>query len=633
MLNLTYREIELLNLFLNNDLLTISELKKISGISARTLNTEFAQINKVLLNADHDVKIVNQRAKGYLLDYSLAESDWLKLLKENCSEYLNLKFNHLFRNKLRIAKICRFLCASPNYIKVDQLASKLNFSTATINKDMRDVKKFLSIYNLKVKSVPYYGMKVVGKMGAVRSCLIDLFDVYSFEQKDALLPEYAFTEYGVTKTDLLNKSQTLLQLIHEYDFPLTDKGFRQVTKYLLVYKLRPDISLKINHNFKVELMHDKAFIIAEKLIKNSVKEELCLAIFLLINSEINQISDLDKLKTCSQQVKLQVKQVCAILKEQMSLCINKDSDIAAYIYRSFFIRYLKKKYDFVCFNLELATEKVARKIFATSSLTVALYNSCADYNKKELNDSLFNDIVLGLYSKIHQKQNSYFPTNFLVVNDYGKLASEHLIDKLDLNKYNANYTFVYSYELENIDYSKYDYLLVSSKTKQGYKNINIPKITFSFFSDDGLRMALWQRILSTKRTIGSIVNYFKRPVIIKIDALKGKIQDIVANHLINQLGIPQAHKNNFVSYVAALITNEGYHAYPYNMYLTLLGPHEIKKRYFVFKFKQPVYINYHKVFNLQIIILDPSKGLLEIKNGDSELQQYFNIVSNDQIMR
>ena len=77
MLNLTYREIELLNLFLNNDLLTISELKKKSGISARTLNTEFEQINKVLLNADHDVKIVNQRAKGYLLDYSLAESDWL----------------------------------------------------------------------------------------------------------------------------------------------------------------------------------------------------------------------------------------------------------------------------------------------------------------------------------------------------------------------------------------------------------------------------------------------------------------------------------------------------------------------------------------------------------------------------
>ena len=633
MLNLTYREIDLLNLFLNNDLLTISELKNKSGISARTLNTEFEQINKALRNNGHDVKIVNQRAKGYLLDYSLAESDWLKLLKENCSEYLNLKFNYLFRNKLRIAKICRFLCASPNYIKIDQLASKLNFSTATINKDMRDVKKFLSIYNLKVKSVPYYGMKVVGKTGAVRSCLIDLFDVYSFEQKDALLPEYAFTEYAVTKTDLLNKSQALRQLIHEYDFPLTDNGFKQVTKYLLIYKLRPDISLKINHSFKVELIHNKAFIIAAKLIKKSIKEELCLAIFLLINSEINQIPDLDKLKTCSQQVKLQVKQVCAILKEQMSLCINKDSDIAAYIYRSFFIRYLKKKYDFVCFNLELATEKVARKIFATSSLTVALYNSCADYNKKELNDSLFNDIVLGLYSKIHQKQNSYFPTNFLVVNDYGKLASEHLIGKLDLNKYNANYTFVYSYELENIDYSKYDYLLVSSKTKPGYKNINIPKITFSFFSDDGLRMALWQRILSTKRTIGSIANYFKRPVIIKIDALKGKIQDIVANHLIKQLGIPQTHKNNFVSYVAALITNEGYHAYPYNMYLTLLGPHEIKKRYFVFKFKQPVYINYHKVFSLQIIILDPSKGLLEIKNGDSELQQYFNIVRNDQTMR
>ena len=633
MLNLTYREIDLLNLFLNNDLLTISELKNKSGISARTLNTEFEQINKALRNNGHDVKIINQRAKGYLLDYSLAESDWLKLLKENCSEYLNLKFNYLFRNKLRIAKICRFLCASPNYIKIDQLARKLNFSTATIKKDMRDVKNFLSIYNLKVRSVPYYGMKVVGKTGAVRSCLIDLFDIYSFEQKDALLPEYAFTEYGVTKTELLNKSQTLLQLVHEYDFPLTDNGFKQVTKYLLIYKLRPDISLKIDHNFKVELMHNKAFIIAAKLIKNSIKEELCLAIFLLINSEIDQIPDLNKLKTWSQQVQVQVEQVCAVLKEQLSLCINKGSDIASYIYRSFFIRYLKKKYDFVCFNLELATEKVARKIFASSSLTVALYNSCADYNKKELNDSLFNDIVLGLYSKIHQKQNSYFPTNFLVVNDYGKLASEHLIGKLNLNKYNANYTFVYSYELENIDYSKYDYLLVSSKTKPGYKNINIPKITFSFFSDDGLRMALWQRILSTKRTIGSIANYFKRPVIIKIDALKGKIQDIVANHLINQLGIPQKHKNNFVSYVAALITNEGYHAYPYNMYLTLLGPHEIKKRYFVLKFKRPVYINGHKIFSLQIIILDPSKGLLEIKNGDSELQQYFNIVRNDQTMR
>ena len=57
MLNLTYREIDLLNLFLNNDLLTISELKNKSGISARTLNTEFEQINKALRNNGHNVKI------------------------------------------------------------------------------------------------------------------------------------------------------------------------------------------------------------------------------------------------------------------------------------------------------------------------------------------------------------------------------------------------------------------------------------------------------------------------------------------------------------------------------------------------------------------------------------------------
>ena len=628
MLNLTFREINLLNLFLNNDLLTISELKKKSGISARTLNTEFAQINKTLLNAGHDIRIVSQRAKGYLLDYSLAENEWLKLLKQNCSEYLNLKFNHLFHNKLRIAKICRFLCASPNFTKIDQLASRLNFSIATINKDMRDVKNFFRIYNLKIKSVPYYGMKIIGKFGAIRSCLVDLFDVYNFDQEDSLLPEYAFSEYGVTKDNLLKKSQSICQLVHKYDFPLTDDGFKQVTKYLLIYKLRPDINLKMNQSIKVELMRSKAFLIAKELIKNNIKEELYLALFLLINAEIDQIPDLKILKTFSQQVYLQTKQISESLTEQFSLYIDKKSDIASYIYRGFFIRYLKKKYNFVFYNRELSTENVAHKLFATSSLTVALYNCCSDYDQMELNDSLFNEIILGLYSKIHQKQNSYFPTNFLVVNDYGKLASSHLIGKLNLAKYNANYTFVYSYELKNIDYANFDYLLVSSKIKSRLKNIPIPKITFSFFSDDRLRMALWQRILSTKRKIGSIANYFKQPVIITIGSLNGRIQEIIADHLITQLNILPKYQPNFIRYVEALILSEGYHAYPYNMYLTLLGPHQVNKHYFVFKFKQPVMLNKHKVFSLQIIVLDLSKGLLEIKNGDSELRQYFNITVN-----
>lgn len=629
MLNLTFREIKLLNLFLNNDMLTISELRIKCGISSRTLDTEFLQINKVLLATGHQSKIINQRGKGYLLAYPLTETEWIEFLKQNCSEYLNLSFNCQFGNNLRIAKICRFLCSNQGYIKMDQLAKKLHFSSATLNKDMPSVKTFLSKYKLKLKSVPYHGMKLLGSAGAIRSCLIDLFDVYNFSKEQTLLPEHAFNEYGINKQDLYLVSSGIQKVIEKSNFPLTDAGFKATVKYLLIYKLRPDIVPKMSLTEKNELVKTKAFFVAKQLLAGSLAEQLFLATFLITNVEIQQIPDLKSLETWSKETTLQVKQLFQTIRQNFALNLSRKPNIAKYIYHACLIRYIKKKYHFSTYNIMLTNRLVARKLLATMSLTVILDIFCLQYDKNDFEDALFTEVVLDLYNIICHEKNEYRPTKFLVVNDNGKLASERIIRKLELKKYNVSYDFLYSYQLSKVDYTKYDFLLISSTNRHKSDCLPIPKITFTFFLSDRFRIMLWQRILSTKRKIGPIVNYLKAPMIIELSVSKHTVQREIINNLIEQLKVAKNEQPLFTYYVKALIANEDVKNYPFNMYLTLLGPHDIDQRYFIFRFKQPVILHQRKISNLQIVILDLSKGLLEIKNGDSELRRYFNVIEND----
>lgn len=628
MLNLTFREIKLLNLFLNNDMLTISELRIECGISPRTIDNEILQVNKVLHATGHQSKIVNQRGKGYLLAYPLAETEWIELLKQNCSEYLNSSFNCQFGNNLRIAKICRFLCSSQGYIKMDQIAKKLHFSSATLNKDMPNVKTFLSKYKLKLKSVPYHGMKLLGSAGAIRSCLIDLFDVYNFSKEQTLLPEHAFHEYGINKQDLYLVSSCIQKVIEKVSFPLTDAGFKATVKYLLVYKLRPDIVPKMGLTEKKELVKTKAFSVAKKLLAGNLAEQLFLAAFLITNAEIQQIPDLKLLKTWSTEATLQVKQLFQTIRRKLALNLSRKPNIAKYIYRACLIRYIKKKYHFSTYNIMLTNRLVARKLLATMSLTVLLDIFCSKYEENDFEDALFIEVVLDLYNIICHEKNEYRPTKFLVINDNGKLASERIIRKLELKKYNVSYDFLYSYQLGNIDYTKYDFLLISSTNRHKFDNLPIPIISFTFFLNDQFRIMLWQRILSTKRKIGPIVNYLKAPVIIELSVSAHNVQREIIKSLIEQLKIAKNKQTFFTNYIKALIANDDIRNYSLDMYLTLLGPHNIDQRYFIFRFKQPVILHQRKVSDLQIVILDLSKGLLEIKNGDSELRRYFNVIEN-----
>lgn len=628
LLNLTFREINLLNLFLNNNLLTISELEAKSSLSPRTIEADFVQINKILFASGHDVKIVNQRGKGYLLDYPLTESEWLEILKQNCSEYLNQSFSYKFGDNLRIARICRFLCSHQGYTKMDQIARKLNFSVATINKDMRTVRTFFAKYDLQISSVPYYGMKLVGKIGAIRSCLVDLLDVYDFVSEETLFPEYALVEYGLKKSDLLIIEQRLQKILSAENFPLTDMGFKAVTKYLATYKLRDDGVPKLTAQVNQELTHTKAFTVAKRIIKNNLGEQLYLAIYLLVNTEISQLPDLKILQTWSRVVNAQMDQVLLLMQTQLSLHLSKHLPIIKYIRNTFFIKYLKKKYQFVSFNITEAKAQIAHKLLATVSLAIALYNFCPNYSRSELDDSLFNEFVLGLYNIICREENEYFPTSFLVVNDDGKLSSERLIRKLNLNNYNVSYRLVYSYELANIDCTKYDYLLISNTNGKKFNNFPIPQITFSFFLSDQFRITLWQQLLTTKRKLGSIMNYLKEPMIIELTVSNSNFLQVVINNLIAQLSIPEKYQAVFHNYLTALIANEDIDNLSFNMYLTLLGSHHVRERYLIFKFRHPVLVHGRKVSNLQVVVLDLSKGLLEIKNGDSELRRYFNVSEN-----
>lgn len=625
MIELTFREISILDVLLNKEFVDAKELMQSCDISHRTLHAEINLINDILAREPHEIQILNQRGKGYFLDYSIDSITWIEKLKRHCKDYLNVTLNKRFSDNLRVPFICRQLFVNQTYTKIEDLALSLNVSTATVNKDMRAVREFLQLYHLSVQSTPYYGMIIVGDELAIRSCMIDLLDIYSYST-ETIFFELSFKQYGLNKQQFMQIMEHVNQVIIEGEYQITDTGFRRLIKYLLVAPMREKHQLALSETEREAIAQLDEYQLAQLLVEDTMaQEELeMLTLFILANSEIDRFAQNKQLTVLLPDVPQLQAQIFGVLAKRYNLELKQYPDLARFLLRFLYKFQLRKKYHFIELEVLRTNKHIIRKFPSSIALATYIYFEIPNGDESDFYDRLFFDFVMNLYNLVCRVQNDYYPTHIIIVNDNGKIANETLLRKFNFDNFNVHYHFHYMYELDKLDHSNYDYLFISEGFNFDISQIPIPTLTFDFFLNADFTSLIWQQIFSVKRKIGAVINYLTDPLIIEIDGTREQVIEQIVEHLTHFSDYRHGMSlDKFKRFIRIMIFNADYSNHLMTKYITLFTKQSKHNKYVIFRLKQPIKIKHRYVNNLQFIFLDVSKGILEIKNGDSELRRFF----------
>ena len=134
--------------------------------------TDMAKLNELL--KDYDVHIMSKPGLGYRLSTNGGEG--LRPLSLLMEQMQYERFGRIpDTGPERVEYIARKLLALDYYITMEELRQILYVSRSTLNQDMRQVRRLLELYGLKVVHASHKGIRLQGTETALRRCMAELF--------------------------------------------------------------------------------------------------------------------------------------------------------------------------------------------------------------------------------------------------------------------------------------------------------------------------------------------------------------------------------------------------------------------------------------------------------------------------
>jgi transcriptional antiterminator len=170
-LNITInnRRIKIVNKLINsNSFYIISDLANFFNVSSRTIRYDLDNIDE-FLQANGISRLIRKPNTG--VKFPGIQPDKNKLLKliKDLDAY-----NYILSSDERVYYILNELIQQQDYITINYLTEKLMVSRNTIIKDLKEVKRWLTDYNLKIESATKHGIRVTGEKRQLRRAQIEI---------------------------------------------------------------------------------------------------------------------------------------------------------------------------------------------------------------------------------------------------------------------------------------------------------------------------------------------------------------------------------------------------------------------------------------------------------------------------
>ena len=187
------------------------------GCSTKTIQNEIKEVNKELKNCE----IVSIRGIGYKIEGNLDDID---IKNSDLYDYDRVEYI--------IKKIINISSTDKDTIKLEDLADSMYVSLSTVKNDLKEVKKILNEYNLKISSKHKQGICIEASEEDIIKFIIN----YS-NKVDNSLSIKDFLNNNIIE-NLFSIKKILLDTLSYENMILTDNEFKNIVNYISIYLSR-----------------------------------------------------------------------------------------------------------------------------------------------------------------------------------------------------------------------------------------------------------------------------------------------------------------------------------------------------------------------------------------------------------
>ena len=187
------------------------------GCSTKTIQNEIKEVNKELKNCE----IVSIRGIGYKIEGNLDDID---IKNSDLYDYDRVEYI--------IKKIINISSTDKDTIKLEDLADSMYVSLSTVKNDLKEVKKILNEYNLKISSKHKQGICIEASEEDIIKFIIN----YS-NKVDNSLNIKDFLNNNIIE-NLFSIKKILLDTLSYENMILTDDEFKNIVNYISIYLSR-----------------------------------------------------------------------------------------------------------------------------------------------------------------------------------------------------------------------------------------------------------------------------------------------------------------------------------------------------------------------------------------------------------
>lgn len=620
MLNLETRQIQILSILLQKQYISLEQLISLGRFSQNTILLELHDINDIFKESDLSCQIVNHRGKGYTLSYDQEDQKIIENIKEHCDLYLSIPHHSTSSHYERIIYLLRYLLYKRENIKSEELSQKMNISLATLNKDLRVVRLILKKYNISIESVPYYGMHLVGKELAIRSCFLDYCDLYIISEKN-IFPQYFMDQFHFTYEQFYSIYCDVRDILIDKQIHIDEFGMKRLSLYLL---LLPIFSQYAKEDERETFKISHPFQSLSYLSHLSPYENYLLSLFYI---SVQELSDIDLIEGYKYRDDLldTFYECIRKISELSGLYIELNSPLYYFIQKVIYKASLRKEYGLYHLSVPFHIKNKLRKEIGSYSFSHYIIHAFDPEDAELSQDYLFYEIVVNIYAIVYNVRNEYYPCRALVVNGYGKsfakIASERLKRSIDTI---IEYIPCYEYELDIIDFSQYDFVLAYDCHQINLKNIPIPVYQEQMRNMHNSSILIWSDHIVNKRKVKVLRPYLDSPIYSTLLRNADIVHAIIDVFIHTGYQLTESYET-FYKLIKKMIYDGIYNNTSEIKIITLYTKQNMKYKYFAFNLQQPIQIENGKIVLLHFLFLDSSHGPIVIKNADSELRRYFNI--------
>ncbi|MGL6065166.1 MAG: BglG family transcription antiterminator [Fusobacteriaceae bacterium] len=202
---------------------SFKSLSKILKVNERTIRYDIEFINKIFL--EKNMPIIENIGKGNL--FVKDPEKVLSFLKKKS----NVNFINEYREAIILIKIL-----FRELININQFCEELDLSRTTIKETLKELKKILEVYDLKLEIEPKQGLKLVGEEENIRRLQLKTLNQYMVIEAQDYIKNFFYEEISVYYQNINVKEveKVISYVIKALNKVISDEAFITLNNYILI---------------------------------------------------------------------------------------------------------------------------------------------------------------------------------------------------------------------------------------------------------------------------------------------------------------------------------------------------------------------------------------------------------------